>query len=187
MPRRPTTERGLELLDHPERSLGFLIKQVHHLMRLGIEERMRAAKLDNMTHAHAVVLHSLTNSPGASGAALARDAMVTPQTMNGILVNLESQGLIERRPDPSHGRILGTFITDKGLRHLARGVAAAEGFLQLMEGVLTSGERQELRRVLLKCLKSLGQITGVEDAERAGLRPLKPAQARGVAATSQRA
>jgi DNA-binding MarR family transcriptional regulator len=159
---------------HPERSLGFLVKQVHHLMRLGIEERMRAARLDHMTHAHAVTLHSLIAAPGCSGAELARAAMVTPQTMNAILVTLEAQGLVERKPNPQHGRILATFITEKGRRHFERGVAAADGFLESMEAALSPTERRNLRRLLLRCLQQLGAMTGVDEQDRFGLRPIKP-------------
>jgi DNA-binding MarR family transcriptional regulator len=182
-----SSERALDIMAHPERSLGYLLKQVHHLARQGIEQRMRGARLENMTHAHAVTLHSLIAAPGCSGAELARAAMVTPQTMNAILVNLESQGLVERRPDPSHGRILATFVTDKGRRHFERGVAAAEGFLQEMETALTTQERQELRRLLIRCLQRLGAMTGVDEADRMGMRPIKPAPVRAAAATNQRA
>jgi DNA-binding MarR family transcriptional regulator len=189
MPRRSTVERAVDLMAHPERSLGFLVKQVHHLMRLGIEQRMREARLDQMTHAHAVTLHSLIAAPGCSGAELARAAMVTPQTMNAILVNLETQGLVERKPDPKHGRILATFITEKGRRHFERGVVAAEGFLDGMETALSPAERRNLRHLLLRCLQQLGTMTGVDEQDRFGLRPIKPVRPsapRSATATNQK-
>lgn len=186
MPRRIPIERGRDLLAQPEQSLGYLLKQVHHLMRQGIEQQMRTVRLENMTHAHAVTLHSLTSQPGASGADLARGAMVTPQTMNAILVNLETQGLIERRPDPSHGRILATYITDKGRRHLERGVSAAERFLDDMESALTASERRELRRLLQKCLGRLGSLTGTDNPTRASPRIVR-LHARSATATAQTA
>jgi DNA-binding MarR family transcriptional regulator len=193
MSRRSTPDRTVDLMAHPEASLGFLLKQVHHLTRLGIEERMRAARLEQMTYAHAVTLHSLIATPGCSGAELARAAMVTPQTMNSIIVNLETQGLVERKPDPSHGRILLTFITEKGRRHFERGVAAAEGFLEEMETALTASERRDLRRLLMRCLQRLGAMTGIDELDRFGLRPMKtskPQKAsapRSATGTSQRA
>ncbi len=161
MARQRPTGRLAEMLERPEDSLGCLLKQVHHLMRLGMESRMRAART-HMTHAHAVTLHSLLASPGASGAELARAATVTPQTMNSILVTLEQQGMITREPNSRHGRILATYVTEKGQRQFDAGVGAAEGFIEEMEASLTNAERRQLRRLLQRCLASLSAITGVE-------------------------
>ena len=60
------------------------------------------------------VLASLEAEPGASNAALARRAFVTPQTMQGMLVKLERAGLIARAPDADHGRIQRTELTEAG-------------------------------------------------------------------------
>ena len=67
-----------------EANLGYAIKQAHHLMRAAIEQRTRAAGLD-MSLPHLAALFLLSETPGLSGAQLARWAMVTPQTMNQIL------------------------------------------------------------------------------------------------------
>jgi DNA-binding MarR family transcriptional regulator len=56
---------------------------------------------------------------GLSGALLARRGFVTPQTMNGILVNLEKAGLLEHRAHPEHGRVLQAYLTGDGERILA--------------------------------------------------------------------
>jgi MarR family len=62
------------------------------------------------------VLYGLAASPGISAAALARDGLVTPQTVGAVLANLEQRGLIERGPpplpsqrprDPAHRRRAG--------------------------------------------------------------------------------
>ena len=56
-----------------------------------------------MTTAQYAALSALEAAPGLSGAELARRSLVTPQTMNAILVNLEAAGLVVRRPHPEHG------------------------------------------------------------------------------------
>jgi DNA-binding MarR family transcriptional regulator len=38
--------------------------------------------------------------------------------MNGVLATLERESLIERRPHPTHGRILQTTLTSEGQRRL---------------------------------------------------------------------
>jgi DNA-binding MarR family transcriptional regulator len=60
------------------------------------------------------VLAFLKVEPGASNAALARRAFVTPQTMQAILVTLERAGFIARTPHPEHGRVQTTELTARG-------------------------------------------------------------------------
>src|SRR5688572_15897962 len=64
------------------------------------------------------VLSVLAREPGASGADLARACNTTPQAMNGVLATLERESLIERRPHPTHGRILQATLTSEGQRRL---------------------------------------------------------------------
>jgi DNA-binding MarR family transcriptional regulator len=65
------------------------------------------------------VLSRLAEEPGLSGADLARGLLITPQASQVALTALERRGLVERRSDVSHGRILRAFLTDEGSR-LAR-------------------------------------------------------------------
>ena len=64
------------------------------------------------------VLSVLAREPGASGADLARACSTTPQAMNGVLATLERESLIDRRPHPTHGRILQATLTSEGQRRL---------------------------------------------------------------------
>ncbi|MBN9064180.1 MAG: MarR family transcriptional regulator [Rhizobiales bacterium] len=75
------------------------------------------------------VLAYLKVEPGASNAALARRAFVTPQTMQAILVTLEKSGFIKRTPHPEHGRVQKTELTlsgDQALEAASAIVADAE-------------------------------------------------------------
>jgi DNA-binding MarR family transcriptional regulator len=38
--------------------------------------------------------------------------------MNGVLATLEREGLVERRPHPTHGRILQVTLSDEGEQRL---------------------------------------------------------------------
>lgn len=69
------------------------------------------------TPQYAVLLY-LRNQPGASNASLARQAFVTPQTMQSSLVALEKAGLVTRSQHPEHGRIMTTELTPEGGRAL---------------------------------------------------------------------
>jgi DNA-binding MarR family transcriptional regulator len=56
----------------------------------------------------------LREALNASNADLARACNTTPQAMNGVLATLEREHLIERRPHPTHGRILQVTLSHKG-------------------------------------------------------------------------
>src|SRR6201995_2680324 len=60
------------------------------------------------------VRRQLANEPGLSGAELARRLLISPQGVQLALTALEGRGLIERKPDPQHGRILRAYLTDQG-------------------------------------------------------------------------
>ena len=55
-----------------------------------------------------------------SAADIARLSLLTPQTVNVIVTNLERDGLIERVPDPVHGRILRLTLSEAGRPLLKR-------------------------------------------------------------------
>lgn len=67
----------------------------------------------SLTDEYAVLAY-LRVQPGASNAALARQAFVTPQTMQAILVTMERAGFIKRTQDPEHGRIQKTELMPAG-------------------------------------------------------------------------
>ncbi len=147
--------------DRPEEHLGYLLKQAHQLMRAAIENRARAADL-GLTFPHMAALFLLSETPGLSGAQLARWAMVSPQTMNKILTRLETDGLIVREPDPEHGRILRARVTAVGMERFARGVAMADALIGEAQADFSDAERAELLRLLAKCQDNLLCIARAE-------------------------
>jgi DNA-binding MarR family transcriptional regulator len=90
---------------------GYLLRQAWHAFRSAMEIALRPYGLSSPQYA---VLSVLARSPGASNADLARACNTTPQAMNGVLATLEREHLIERRPHPTHGRILQVTLTHKG-------------------------------------------------------------------------
>src|SRR4051812_38374547 len=94
---------------------GYLLRQAWHAFRTAMEAALRAHGLSGAQYS---VLSVLARDPGASGADLARACNTTPQAMNGVLVTLEKDGLIERHPHPTHGRILQAELTAEGRRRL---------------------------------------------------------------------
>src|SRR3954453_11426413 len=94
---------------------GYLLRQAWHAFRTAMEAELRAHGLSGAQYA---VLSVLARDPGLSGAELARACNTTPQAMNGVIATLERDGLIERDPHPTHGRILQATLTAEGERRL---------------------------------------------------------------------
>jgi DNA-binding MarR family transcriptional regulator len=98
-----------------EGRLGFLLVQAHRSLRNAMDAALRPSGL---TSAQFGTLSVIVREPGLSAADLARVVPVTPQAMNLLVTALERDGLVERRPHPTHGRILEIHPTDAGIRKL---------------------------------------------------------------------
>lgn len=107
----------------PYATIGFALKQAQQALRTRLDSGLREIGL---TTAQYAVLVFLKAEAGASNAALARRAFVTPQTMQAILVALERAGFVARTPHPEHGRVQTTELTARGREALeaASGIVA---------------------------------------------------------------
>lgn len=95
--------------------LGYALKRAQHALRVSMDEALRPLALTTPQYA---VLSAVETEPGLSNARLARAAFVTPQSMQGIVANLERDGLLERFPDPGHGRVLRSELSEAGRKTL---------------------------------------------------------------------
>ena len=133
------------------------MKRAQHALRLEMDGALREVGLTTPQYA---ALSVVEGEEGLSGALLARRCFVTPQTMNGILVNLEKAGLLERRAHPGHGRVLQAYLTKEGERMLLRAHALVGAIEGRMLGDLTEGERARLLAVLRGCADTLERGDG---------------------------
>ncbi len=97
------------------------------------------------------VLTAVQLDPGISNASLAEAAFVTPQTMHGILGNLERDGLLRRAPDPQNARILRSNLTSKGLRILTEAHALVDRVESIMIASIGAAEAARLTSALARC------------------------------------
>src|SRR4051812_15490644 len=111
---------------------GYLLRQASYVFRRAMDNELRP---HGLTGAQYAALSVLAREPGMSGAALSRACNTTPQAMNGVLATLEREGLVKRRPHPSHGRIVQLTLTRKGQRRLA----AATPAVQALEDAVEAG------------------------------------------------
>lgn len=110
-------------MDDPFATIGFALKLAQQALRTHLDAELQQIGLTTSQYA---ALNFLKVEPGASNAALARRAFVTPQSMQAILVALERAGLISRTPHPEHGRVQTTELTPRGCDALeaASGIVA---------------------------------------------------------------
>ena len=129
----------------PTDNILWLLKQAFYYSLTTINEAMG---VHGVSTAQIGVLRQLANEPGLSGAELARRLLISPQGVQFALTSLERQGLVERKPDPQHRRILRTFLTGEGRSLAATVVGDALDAQEKVFGVLTADEQQALRKLL---------------------------------------
>lgn len=150
------SSRSLERLKavSPEQAIPHLLKSLQHSLRQVVDERLRKEGI-NVSFAHFVTLYFLEEEPGLSGAELARRAFVTAQTSNTILRRLESEGQVERRPNPQHTRTDSWFVTRKGQGQLDRSKVVGAKIWSSMLSTLAPRELTQLQNYLQRCLVSI--------------------------------
>src|ERR1700722_5332318 len=97
----------------PDGRVGYLLRQAQHTLRTAMYAPLAEI---GITAAQYSVLSVADAEPGLSGAELARDTMLTPQSVNAIVVHLERAGLIERRADARDQRLRRIYVSPSGPR-----------------------------------------------------------------------
>ncbi len=123
----------------------WLLKQAFYYSLTTINDAMR---VHGVSTAQIGVLRQLANEPGLSGAELARRLLISPQGVQLALTALERRGLLERKPDPQHARILRSYLTGEGRDVAETVVNDAIAAHQEVFGVLTAQEQRTLRELL---------------------------------------
>lgn len=131
----------MELTDN----LLWLLKQAFYFSLTSVNE---AVSEHGVSTAQIGVLRQLANEPGLSGAELARRLLITPQGVQLALTALEKRGLVERKQNPQHARILQAFLTDEGRTVAAAVVNDAVAAHEKVFGVLSADEQRTLRELL---------------------------------------
>lgn len=139
-----------------EGHIGFLLRQAWRVLLGAVEVALRP---HGLTPPQYGVLTVLAREPGASGADLARAVHTTPQAMNGVLATLERQGLVERHPHPTHGRILQATLTSEGQRRLDAANPSIRALERATEQDLTPDEIATVKTWLVTTAQRLEQAT----------------------------
>jgi DNA-binding MarR family transcriptional regulator len=134
----------------------WLLKQAFYFSLTTVNE---AVSEHGVSTAQIGVLRQLSNEPGLSGAELARRLMISPQGVQLALTALQRRGLVQRKRDPQHGRILQAYLTEDGRNLASVVVADALEVHDRVFGVLSTDEQEMLRDLLSRIVE---QGTGHE-------------------------
>lgn len=116
--------------------VGLGLKRAQHELRLAIDAELVSLGT-NISQLN--VLREINLHPGVSSAQLARLAFLTPQTLGQQVIQMQTRGLVERRPGT--GRKIRHFLTVEGERLLA---ASLEKTREVDTKVLSSFSDSEL-------------------------------------------
>lgn len=147
-PRRAGLTRPGERYRGAEGRIGFLLRQAQTAVRAAIGAAVQPLGL---TPAQFSLLGVLGHEGELSSAELAKLAMISPQSVGGIVTNLERAGWVARRRADDHGRIIWLALTDSGRRILER----AQQRVSVIENELFKDAKpadvQLIRRWLVAC------------------------------------
>src|SRR5262245_31305039 len=138
--------------DGRDPTLLYLVGRIDRVIRRAMRTVLSAQGLSVNQYA---TLSVLDRRSGLSNAQLARRALVSPQSMNEVLLTLEQRGLVGRRAHPEHGRILQAHLTAKGRALLARCDAEVHEVEDRMVSDLGEGEQAALRGALISSIRAL--------------------------------
>ena len=110
-----------------------------------------------MTYPQQAALTMIRAYEAISAADLARLAMLTPQTVNGIVRALEERGAIRKEPDPLHGRILRLVVTQEGRALNKRCRALTAPIEAALKARLDPARDSTVRQWLVDIAKAFGE------------------------------
>jgi DNA-binding MarR family transcriptional regulator len=126
---------------------GYQLRRAQYAYRQALE---RALEPTGVTAPQFAAMALLQATPGLSNAELARQSLVTPQTMNVIVGRLEAAGLVVRSPHAAHGRILRARLTARGETKLDACFARAAAVEGCLVGALQPADHLTLLATLTR-------------------------------------
>lgn len=135
------TRRKTDEIAEDRRRATKLTKRIFVQFRTLVDEKL---KRHGATTAQIRLLLAIRTAPGSSGAQLARQCEVTPQTAQALIEKAEKAGWIKRSKDRVNERIVTASLTPSG-----------EKLLNVADRVIRNIEAREWKGVSPKALKNL--------------------------------
>ncbi|HEY6891718.1 MAG TPA: MarR family winged helix-turn-helix transcriptional regulator [Solirubrobacter sp.] len=137
----------MPVIQQPARRSSALLDLLSRRMRVAGESALQAAGLRPR---HMLVLTVLRDLGESSQADLAGTLQLDRTNLVGVLNDLETEGLIERRRSPEDRRRHTVLLTPDGRERLARAEFALAAAEDVVFAALTHKQRETLYELLLK-------------------------------------
>jgi DNA-binding MarR family transcriptional regulator len=110
---------------------------------------------------HVVLLRLVAAAAGKSQQALGEQMQLPPSRMVSFVDELESRGMLIRRPDPDDRRVKALYLTDRGREVLAKVMKVSAEHETLLCTGLGAEERRRLIELLGRIASAQGLTPGV--------------------------
>jgi DNA-binding MarR family transcriptional regulator len=135
--------------------LGHTIKRAEQAL---ISRKTQALREFGLTVPQYSILLLLSVSDGMSAAQLARECLVTPQTVATVLANLEKTGLIAREPSKLHQKVVVNRITRTGRAVAKKADKAALQVEAALSAAFEPEERAHFEEYLERAIATLAEL-----------------------------
>ena len=153
----PTTTPFLYHEPDLERRPGYLVKRLSTTMRSRMDESLRPLGL---TVPQYVCMKALYDTPGVSGAEIARRAFVSRQSVHQLLFELRARGGVEQEPSTNGLRRGVARLTEEGLANIEAALAPVDALEETMLSALSDEERILFNDMLLRCEAAVKDHSG---------------------------
>jgi DNA-binding MarR family transcriptional regulator len=118
-----------------------------------VARKSAAVRALDLTESQCKVLTLLADGVPKSATHLAREALVTSQTMTGIVKNLEAKDLVTRHPSPDHARVMLVSLTESGVTRADQAHELARHVESALRDAMSDKDYQRLLRLLEHAVK----------------------------------
>jgi DNA-binding MarR family transcriptional regulator len=132
--------------------LAYLVGRLDHVLNQRLRDGLAPSGLSVPQYTALSVFRA---HGSLSNAQLATRTMISPQSANEMVKQMEGKGWIERRPDPGHGRIIQISLTDAGHAVLGACDAQVAEVERVMFPDLDEGARAQLQAQLRGAVRAL--------------------------------
>ncbi len=156
-------------LQNPQgpRLIGALLRVASLTVMSRIRDALPQAGYGDLHTAHLAVFQQIDEETGSRLTDLAERALITKQSMGYLVDYLETQGYVERVPDPTDGRGKIVLLTERGRGVLITARSAVRDLEEEWAGVVGEHRMKELKETLGEIVAMLEGPGGTKDANRA--------------------
>ncbi len=135
---------------------GYTIKKTQHIIHNVMDKKLRTI---SMTLPQYSVLNVLEGHGPITGAKLAKESFVTPQTMHTLLVSMENRNLIKRSGVKGNNKSINISITSRGISARKNADGILGDVLEKGNQILNSDEHTQLMGLLEKLYNGLSSVS----------------------------